>query len=262
MWRTASSNRCWMRASSPSIASPRTCSHGSSTVRSQCCDLIASFDAALLVTGGDRGSGGEEPVRGLIPRPVQPVVERTAAIGQLHRLAELAVMRHDVGEVVAAARLQVDIIDRVGQFGGCGDVVAGEFEVTRRRFDPRREQQGAGPVSDRGRVAGRVERGQDPLCASAVAEDDPGPTEPVDDVEREQRVVRGAPGQRGVDVGALGPGEGEMLGLAAAAHPWVEDPAASANHAACAARARSDSPASVIASSANARMLSSSRYRR
>ena len=153
-------------------------------------DVVASVDAALLVTGRDRGSGGEEPVRGLIPRPVQPVVESSTAIGQLHRLAELAVMRHDVGEVVTAARLQVDIIDRVGQFGGCGDVVAGEFEVTRRRFDPRREQQGAGPVPDRGGVAGRVECGQDPLCASAVAEDDPGPTEPVDDAEREQRVVR------------------------------------------------------------------------
>ena len=32
MWTTASSNRCWMRASSPSIASRRTWSHGSSTV--------------------------------------------------------------------------------------------------------------------------------------------------------------------------------------------------------------------------------------
>ena len=30
-WRTASSKRCWMRASSPSIASRRTCSQGSST---------------------------------------------------------------------------------------------------------------------------------------------------------------------------------------------------------------------------------------
>ena len=127
-------------------------------------------------------------------------------------------MRHDVGEVVTAARLQVDIADRVGQLGGCGDVFAGELEVTRRRFDPRREQQGAGPVSDRGRVAGGIERRQDPLRASAVAEDDPGPAEPVDDAEREQRVVRGAPGQGGVDVGALGPSEGEMLGLATAAH--------------------------------------------
>ena len=31
-WVTASSKRCWMRASSPSTASTRTCSHGSSTV--------------------------------------------------------------------------------------------------------------------------------------------------------------------------------------------------------------------------------------
>ena len=127
-------------------------------------------------------------------------------------------MRHDVGEVVTAARLQVDIVDRVGQVGGGGDVVAGELEATDRRFDPPGEQQGVGPVAGRGGVAGRVECGQDPLRASAVAEDDPGPTEPVDEAERDQRVVRDAPGQRGVDVGALGPGEGEMLGLAAAAH--------------------------------------------
>ncbi len=49
-------------------------------------DVIDSVDAALLVTGGDRGSGGEEPVGGLIPRPVQPLVERVAAIGQLASL--------------------------------------------------------------------------------------------------------------------------------------------------------------------------------
>ena len=42
---------------------------------------------------------------------------------------------------------------------------------------------------------------------------------PLTMVEREQRVVLDAPRQRGVDVGALGPGEGEMLGLVAAAHP-------------------------------------------
>ena len=103
MWTTASSNRCWMRASSPSIASRRTCSHGSSTVRSQCWTWSTRVDAALLVAGGDRGSGGEEPVRGLVPRPVQPVVERVAAIGQLQRLAELAVVGHDVGEVVRSS---------------------------------------------------------------------------------------------------------------------------------------------------------------
>ena len=42
---------------------------------------------------------------------------------------------------------------------------------------------------------------------------------PLTMLEREQRVVRRAPGQGGVDVGALGAGEGEVLGLAAAAHP-------------------------------------------
>ena len=39
---TASSNRCCSRASSPRIASPRTCSHGSSTSPSQCCTWSAA----------------------------------------------------------------------------------------------------------------------------------------------------------------------------------------------------------------------------
>jgi hypothetical protein len=56
------------------------------------------------------------------------------------------------------------------------------------------------------------------LRASAVAQDDPGPAESVDDVECAQRVVDCAPGQCGVDVGAFGAGEGQVLGLASAAH--------------------------------------------
>ncbi len=42
--RTASSNRCWSRASSPSIASPRTCSQGSSTCSSQRCTCVGGGD--------------------------------------------------------------------------------------------------------------------------------------------------------------------------------------------------------------------------
>ena len=53
--------------------------------------LIARLDGARAITGRDRCPGGEEPVRGLIPRAVQPAVERAAAIGQLQRLTELAV---------------------------------------------------------------------------------------------------------------------------------------------------------------------------
>ena len=76
MWRTASSKRCSIRASSPSIASRRTWSHGSSTVAQPVLDLVARLGGARAVAGRDRGPGGEEPVRGLVPRPVQPVVER------------------------------------------------------------------------------------------------------------------------------------------------------------------------------------------
>ena len=127
-------------------------------------------------------------------------------------------MRHDVRKVVTAARLEVDVVDRVGECAGRADVFACEVEVTGRRFDPRGEQQRGGPPLVWGCVAGGVECGQNSLCASAVAEDDPCPTEPVDDVEREERIVRGAPNQCRVDIGALGSGEGEKFGLAAAAH--------------------------------------------
>ena len=131
-------------------------------------------------------------------------------------------MRHDVGEVVAAARLQVDVVDRVGQVGGGGDVVAGELEVTGRRFDPRREQQGAGPVSGRGGVAGRVERGQDPLRASAVAEDDPGPAEPVDDARARAagRARRSRPARRRCWRARPGRRRGARLGDCCAHLAW------------------------------------------
>ena len=54
-----------------------------------------------------------------------------------------------------------------------------------------------------------------PLLSPSTTQAQPNP---LTMLEREQRVVGHAPGQRGVDVGALGPGEREVLGLAAAAH--------------------------------------------
>ena len=188
------------------------------------------------------------------------VVEGTAAVGEFHRETELAVMRHDVGEVVRAASLQVDVIDgcrRVRWPRRCG---AGEVEVTGGRLDPGREQQAAGPVPDRRGVAGRVERGQDPLRASAVAENDPGPAESVGDAGRRAagRARRSRPTRRRCWRARRGRRTGARLGRLLRT-PAVERSATSANQAACAARARSVSPASPIASSANVRMLSSSR---
>ena len=68
----------------------------------------------------------------------------------------------------------------------------------------------------------------------------------------------GGPGEGGVDVGALRGDEREVLGLRGAAHSRRGAVGGAANHAACAANARCAIPASVIASTANARMLSSS----
>ena len=179
---------------------------------------VHGVDAADLVSRSCRRPGGEQAVRDLVPRPLHGVVDGPAAISQLQRGTELSVVGDDVGEVIAAAGLQIGVVGRVGQFGRCGDVVAGEVEVAGRGFDPRREQESVGSVPGRASIAGRLQGGQDPLRAPAVAEDDPGPAEPVREAQRQLRVVCGAPGQCGVDVGALGPGEGEVLGLAGASH--------------------------------------------
>ena len=86
---------------------------------------------------------------------------------------------------------------------------------------------------------------------------------PLTIVEGEQRVVRHAPGQSGVDVGALRPREREVLSLVTAADA-VGGRARRVGEPSRVRRERGSSvrPASAIASSANARMLSSSRYRR
>ena len=97
---------------------------------------IGGLHAARLVAGRDGGSGSEKRGRGLVPRPVQGVIEGTTAVGELHRETELAVVRDDVREEVGAASLQVDVIDAVGELGGACDVTAGRVEVTRGRLDP------------------------------------------------------------------------------------------------------------------------------
>ena len=67
--------------------------------RSRASTLRASSPAEIAARAAKR------PVRGLIPRPVQPVVERATAIGELHGLIPLALVGHDVREVVASSAL-------------------------------------------------------------------------------------------------------------------------------------------------------------
>jgi hypothetical protein len=68
-------------------------------------DVVTRLNSTGAVTSRNGGSGGEEPGRGLIPRPIEPAVERARAIGQLHRCPPLPLVREDVREVVGAARL-------------------------------------------------------------------------------------------------------------------------------------------------------------
>ena len=124
-------------------------------------DLVERLDAALLVAGGDGRARREDPVRGLIPRPVELPVEGVAAIGQRERLAEEAIVRDDVRQVVAAAGLQLDVGDLVRQSLGRLDVLASEVELTDRCFDPRHEERARrlGPARGRGRRTPRGRRG-------------------------------------------------------------------------------------------------------
>ena len=165
-----------------------------------------------------------------------PSYSCAAAVGELQRLLPLAVVRDDVGEVVGAAGLAGRRRRRASSVAAAMCRRAG----SRWPVDASIQAASSSAVArSRGRraVAGGVERGEDALRAAAVAEDDPGPAEPVGDLEPSQRVVRRAPGQRGVDVGALGPREREVLGLAArCARPPSTRRPASANHAACAAK--------------------------
>ena len=91
-------------------------------------------------------------------------------------------MRHDVGEVVRSS----EPADRHRRSVSASSVATAMWSraSSRRPVDASihaASSRALGPVADRGRVAGRVERSQDSLCAAAVAEDDPGPAEPVGD---------------------------------------------------------------------------------
>ena len=237
MCRTASSKRCSMRASSPSIASRRTCSHGSSTVSSQC----STWSRAAAA-------------RTRSPAEIAALAANSQFAAWSHGRSSPRRARCCDRSAPAPARTRRGATRR--RRGSRRSAPAGRRRRSRRPARRRRRRARArardgpstprssaasssAPARSRGRggVAGGVERRQDPLRAAAVAEDDPGPAEPVDDGEREQRVVRRAPGQGGVDVGALGPGEGEVLGLAGrCARPRSTRPRPAANQAACAAR--------------------------
>ncbi len=102
MWRTASSKRCSTRASSPSIASRRTCSHGSSTTAQPALDLVARLGArARGRRPRSRRATANSAFAAWSHGRSRPVVERAAARGELQRVLPLAVVGHDVGEVVA-----------------------------------------------------------------------------------------------------------------------------------------------------------------
>ena len=162
-------------------------------------------------------------------------------------------MRHDVGEVVAAARLQVDVVDlrrpaRWPRRCGRGPARGGRSTLrSTPRAAARRLGLGPAPMSPAASSAARIR------CAPRLS---PRTTHAQPNPLTMSSASSGS-------CAALQASAASMLARSARAKercsawrllrtPCVEDAAASANHAACAARARSVSPASAIASSANA----------
>ena len=97
---------------------------------------------------------------------------------------------------------------------------SGELEATGRCFDPRGEQEGVGPVragaaSPAASSAARIRCA--PRLSPSTTQAQPNPLTMASASSGSCSMLHA---QRGVDVGALGPGEGEMLGLVAAAHTW------------------------------------------
>ena len=224
-------------------------------------DLIGGLDAALVVAGGDRGarrrraSSRPGPTAGPARRRARGC-DRSAPSPDGTRRDATRRRRGSSSSAPAGRRRRSRRPARWRRRCGRGRARGGRSTLrSTPRAGGRRPGLGLAAASPAASSAARIRCA--PLLSPRTTQAQPNP---LTMLEREQRVVRGAPGQGGVDVGALGPGErrGARPGDCCA-HPAVEDPAASANHAACAARARSASPASAIASSANARMLSSSR---
>ena len=192
---------------------------------------------ATRVAGRDRGAGGEQRVRGLVPRPVQPVVERAAAGGELQRVLPLAVVRDDVGEVVARS------------------APAGRRRRSRRPARPRRRRAG-GPARGRPSTPRST-----PRAAARRRGRAPGPRRPRRRARpgcaarRGCRRARSTPSRtrwrsssaRSGSCAAHQASAASMLARSARAKarcsawralrtPAVDDAAAAANHAACASR--------------------------
>ena len=260
---TASSKRCSTRASSPSIASRRTCSHGSSTTVEPVLHLVARLARARRRSPAEIAAReANSAFAAWSHGRSRPVVERAAARGQRERVLPLAVVGDDVGEVVGAARLQVGVGDRVGQLRRGGDVPPRRLEVAGRRLDPapraaaRRRGRAAGAASPAASSAAR--RRCAPRLSPRTIHAQPNPLAIASARSGSCAALQASAASMFARSVA---GEGEVLGLAGAAHArGRRRPPRRRTSAACASSARSVSPASAIASSANARMLSSSRY--
>ena len=191
----------------------------------------------------------------------RPVVEGIAAIGELHRLTELAVMRHDVGEVVRSSGpagrrhrscRPVRWPRRCGRGRGRGD-------RSTPRSTPRAAGRwpGPGPARRRRRASSAAKIRCAPLLSPRTTQAHPNPLT--------------MPSASSGSCAALQANAASMLARSARAKARYS--ACRLLRTPCGGRlgrlrrtmrrarrcARSDSPASAIASSANARMLSSSR---
>ena len=220
MWRTASSKRCSIRASSPSIASRRTC-------EPRVVDRRAA--SARPGRGPRRRARGRRPrsrpataksaVRGLVPRPVQPVVERvgcdrSAPAPAPTRRGARRRRRGSSSSAPAGRRRRSPRPARWRRRRARGRARGGRSTPrSTPRAAARAARSRAGAASPAASSAARIRCA--PRLSPRTIQAQPNP---LTMSSASSGSCVGAPGQGGVDVRALGAGEREVLGLAGAAH--------------------------------------------
>ena len=88
--------------------------------------LVAGRGGPRRVAGRDRGARREQGVGGLVPGPVEPLVELARAGRQLERALPLAAVGDDVGEEIGGARPDLAVL---GERGRLVDVPPGRLQV-------------------------------------------------------------------------------------------------------------------------------------
>ena len=158
----------------------------------------------------EQQAGGAFPGQAALPRRVR------ALEGQLGGVVRAGLLEPQEGQVPLRVGPQLIVIQRDRFAERAVEMVLGSRDVARGGFQPSGQQQGRHAIAWPGseEMLGGFERGTDAVRpGDPVSQHDPCPAETVGDPDPQQRVVAGAPGEGGVDVGPLVVDEGQP--------PWL-----------------------------------------